>query len=98
MRKQPKRLTPPLFLHGNSGAKEVVEVDQELVLQEIMRSTRTTAIIYLSDGLRVQVSSRCMNKRRYPVLWISPAGYTPPTWQPMSPTFKEIKNERQSAD
>jgi hypothetical protein len=76
-RKQPRRLTPPLFLRGDSGERVAVEVDQEHVTSERFTSTRTSALLVLSPGLRVEVGSRCINKRRVPVLRISPRDYTP---------------------
>jgi hypothetical protein len=90
-RKQPRRLTPPLFLRGDDGTREVVEVDHEHITQQIMQSTRTTAILILADGLRIQVSSRCINKRRVPLVRIAPKDHTPPAWQPEAPTFSDIR-------
>ena len=59
-----------------------------------MASTRINALLLLWPGLRVQIGSRCINKRRIPVLRICPKNYIPPEWEPQSPTFKEIKNEQ----
>jgi hypothetical protein len=95
-RKQPRRLTPPLFLHGNDGTKEVVEVDQEFVTGTLMRSTCTKAYLLLSDGLVISVGSRCINKRRIPIIRISPVGHVPKEWQAESPTFSEIKQRKEN--
>jgi len=73
-RKQPRRLTPPLFLRNESG-REVVEVDQEIITSELSQSPRTTAFLSLAPGLRIEVGSRCINKRRVTVLRISPKDY-----------------------
>jgi len=94
-RKQPRRLTPPLFLHGSDGAREVVEVDQGLVTGAIMRSTCTKAYLLLSDGLVISIGSRCINKRRIPIIRISPVGHVPQQWQAASPTFSEIKQRKE---
>jgi hypothetical protein len=96
LRKQPRRLTPPLFLKGNDGERNVIEVDEEQVTQQVMESTRTLAFLVLSDGLRVRVGSRCINKRRIPVLRISAWNYTPPQWKAPSPTFTEIKQGKET--
>lgn len=90
-RKQPRRLTPPLFLRGDDGTREVVEVDHEHITQQIMQSTRTTAILILADGLRIQVSSRCINKRRVPLVRIAPKDHTPPAWEPARPTVSDLR-------
>lgn len=93
-RKQPRRLTPPLFLRDSEGNREAIEVDQELFTVVLMQSTRTTAYLQLSDGLRIQVGSRCINKRRVPAIRISPANYIPPEWKAASPTFGEIRDSK----
>jgi hypothetical protein len=80
LRKQPRRLTPPLLLRNDAGERELVEVDQDFITREIMRSTRTTALLTLAPNLRVEVGSRCINKRRVAVLKISPKD-----WQPDAP-------------
>ena len=82
LRKQHRRLTPPLLLRNESGERELIEVDHELVTRETLRSTRTTALLILAPELRIQVSSRCINKRRVPVLKISPKDHVPTDWQP----------------
>ena len=76
-RKQPRRLTPPLFLRGAEGEREVVEVDHELVTRSTMTSGRVRAILVIAPGVHIRVGSRCINKKRVPVLRIEPEGYVP---------------------
>jgi len=81
-RKEPRRLTPPLFLRGAQGDREVVEVDQEIVTISDMTSGRVRAILQIAPGIRIKMGSRCINKRRVAVLRIEPADYQPAEAQP----------------
>jgi hypothetical protein len=106
-RKQPRRLTPPLLLRNDAGERELFEVDQDFITSEIMRSARTTALLILAPNLRVEVGSRCINKRRVQVLTISPQEQrralaptqsdTPRIGAAFSETANEFHNEHEDA-
>lgn len=70
-RKQPRRLTPPLILRDDEGGRECIEVDQELTSNRTLKSGRVSAFLILSSDLRVTLGSRCINKRRVPVINIT---------------------------
>jgi hypothetical protein len=72
-RKQPRRMTPPLVLRSDAGDRAIIEVDDEILTEQPHQSNRTTAFLQLAPGLRVQVRSRSVNKRRITLLAISPA-------------------------
>ena len=65
-------MTPPLVLRSDGGERVIVEVDDQLVTGESFASSRLTVLLTLAPGLRIQVGSRSINKRRFPHLRISP--------------------------
>lgn len=73
-RKQPRRLTPPLFLKGESGVRDCIEIDDQIVTMERSCTGRVSVFLTLGPDLRVQVGSRCVNKRRVTSLIISKSG------------------------
>ena len=89
-RKQPRRLTPPLVLRNDDGERELIEVDQTLTTSEIMRSGRVRALLVLAPGLRVEIGSRSVNKRRLPVITIAPQGWRADDAPQPGATFRAI--------
>ena len=78
-RKQPRRLTPPLVLTNidESSDRTAILVDEELILEHTYRSGRMRCYLTLGPGLRIQVGSRCINKRRLTSISIRVAGADP---------------------
>jgi hypothetical protein len=72
-RKQPRRLTPPLVLRSDAGDRAIIEVDDEILIDQPHQSNRTVVFLQLAPGLRIQVRSRSVNKRRVTLLAISPS-------------------------
>lgn len=70
-RKQPRRLTPPLILRDDDGGRECIEVDEEHTTSRTLKSGRVSAFLILSSDLRITLGSRCVNKRRVPVINIT---------------------------
>jgi len=91
-RKQPRKLTPPLVLRSASGERVIVEVDDQFVTGEIFQSGRISALLVLAPGLRIEVGSRSIHKRRFPVLRISPQSWQP-SGEPLGSAFAKVKEE-----
>jgi hypothetical protein len=90
-RKEPRRKTPPLLLRSDDDQREIVEVDQEFTTTEKMRSGRVRAFLVLSPGLKITVGSRCVNKRRVPVLRIYAHDWQPPP-DNAGETFRQLRD------
>jgi hypothetical protein len=74
LRKQPRKLTPPLVLRDDrTGEVHIVEVDHEHVTTNAHHSRRISAILHFGSALKISVGSRSVNKRRVPVLHIQNA-------------------------
>jgi hypothetical protein len=71
-RKQPRRLTPPLFLRTEEGDRSIIEVDTQTTITNHCTSTRLSAILRLDPGLDLVIGSRSINKRRVTVIHIKP--------------------------
>jgi hypothetical protein len=71
-RKQARKLTPPLFLKTEAGERLVVEVDQERAVtgERMEASGRFVGFLKFGRGLALTVGSRCLNKKRLPVVSI----------------------------
>jgi hypothetical protein len=48
LRKQPRRMTPPLLLRDQDGERTIVALDEELVTDQPQRSNRAT--LFLNSG------------------------------------------------
>jgi hypothetical protein len=84
-------MTPPLVLRTQEGGRVIVEVDQYTVTGERVESSgRVTAYLILAPDLRVSVGSRCVNKRRVPVLRISARDYI--AEETTGAAFRDIAN------
>jgi hypothetical protein len=75
-RAQPRSKTPPVSLRGEtSGERVVLMLDESHVTTERSASiSRQPIFLRLGAGLSLTLSSRKMNKRRYPLLTICIAG------------------------
>jgi hypothetical protein len=93
-RKQARKLTPPLSLRGASGERVIVEVDDQFVTSEIFQSCRLSALLTLAPGLRIEIGSRSIHKRRFPVLRISPQAWHP-SGEPLGSAFAKVREEMQ---
>jgi hypothetical protein len=72
-RKQPRRMTPPLFLRdAENGERSIIELDDSAQLVRTQTTGRMTVYLKLAPGLRVRVSSRCVAKRRFTELHLEP--------------------------
>jgi hypothetical protein len=72
LRKQPRRMTPPLILRDEQGETTIVELDDRFVTLAPVHSRRTICFLTLCPGLQISVASRCVNKRRVTRLIIRP--------------------------
>jgi hypothetical protein len=88
-------MTPPLVLRDEDGYRSIVEVDDAFAVDTSQQSPRVTAFLRFAPGVIVEVKSRCVNKRRVPVLCIRPgvAIESPPV-PALGTAFRELAGER----
>jgi hypothetical protein len=87
-------MTPPLVLRDEEGYRSIVEVDDVFVVATSQQTPRVTAFLRLAPGLIVEVKSRCVNKRRVPVLCIRPGvAIEGPPLPALGTAFRELMRQ-----
>jgi hypothetical protein len=84
-------MTPPLMLRDEEGNRSIIEVDDAFFCSVLQQSPRVTAFLRFAPGVIVEVKSRCLNKRRVPVLCVRPVAAVEPSRAPVLGTaFREL--------